>query len=527
MIALTAVTALALLTAFPTLAMPTIPWAALRGAAGRPVAKEIAMTVSDEERLARALLTRIAEPGDEYIGRLITRLGARGTVDAIRAGTPAFPLTPGRRPPAEADAGAGAGAGADPRAKTGVGVVAQVEAGGRRAGADPDRPPAGAPGQRAGAHPASWAEDERPFATARGSGADPVRRPTAGPGQRADAPGRRADTHPPSQVEAERRFAAWRARLTGVAPARLLAAAEAVGGRLVCPGDAEWPSQLDDLGDARPFALWVRGDMDLRFACLRSVAVVGSRSASSYGTHVAAELGAELAGRGWCVVSGGAFGIDAAAHRGALAADGATVAVFACGVDVPYPSAHEGLFADVARSGLLVSELPPGTTPTRHRFLIRNRAIAALTRGTVVVEAARRSGALNTARHARDLHRVVMAVPGPVTSPTSAGCHALLREHDAVCVTDAAEVLDLVGLIGDDLAPEKRGPVLERDRLDPVTRGVLEAVPARGGAGAARIAVSAGVDLDTVLARLGALSAGGFVERCPKGWRLRQPPGTP
>lgn len=506
MIMLAAVTALAVLTAFPTLTVLTVLLARLPGAAGRLVAKEIAMTASDEERLAFALLTRIAEPGDEYIGRLITRLGAPGTVDAIRAGTLPFPLSSGRCPPAEAESGA----------------EAEVEVSGRRAATGPARPPAAAPAQRAGAHPEPPADAERPFTAgrARRAGADPERPPTGAPAQRAGA-------HPEARAEAERRFAAWRARLTGVDPARLLATAEASGGRLVCPGDTEWPSQLGDLGDARPFALWVRGDLDLRFACLRSVAVVGSRSASSYGVHVAAELGAELAGRGWCVVSGGAFGIDAAAHRGALAVDGATVAVFACGVDVPYPSAHEGLFAGIARGGLLVSELPPGTTPTRHRFLIRNRAIAALTRGTVVVEAARRSGALNTARHARDLHRVVMAVPGPVTSPTSAGCHALLREHDAVCVTDAAEVLDLVGLIGDDLAPDKRGPVLERDRLDPVTRDVLEAVPARGGAGAARIAVSAGVDLDTALARLGALSAGGFVERCPKGWRLRRLAANP
>ncbi len=438
------------------------------------------MTVPDEERLARALLTRIAEPGDELLGRLVAELGAAGAVDAIRTAT-SYPL--------------------------GLAVAGDAGPGGP-AGAAPKRPAGSEPTSRAGSGSTS---------------------PVAGEPERA------ADTglvHPAGAgtgrpAEAVRRFAAWRARLPDADPDRLLAAAEELGGRLVCPGDAEWPSQLGDLGAAQPLALWVRGDLDLRFACLRSVAIVGSRSATAYGVHVAAELAAGLADRGWCTVSGGAFGIDAAAHRGALAAGGATVVVLACGLDVPYPSAHRGLFTDIARDGLLVSELPPGTTPTRHRFLIRNRAIAALTRGTVVVEAARRSGALNTARHARDLHRVVMAVPGPVTSLTSAGCHALLREPHTVCVTDAPEVLEMVGLIGDDLAPGKRGPVLERDRLDPVTRDVLEAVPAREGAGTARIAVSAGVDLDTALARLGALSAGGFVERCPKGWKLRRPSPGP
>jgi DNA processing protein len=394
--------------------------------------------ISKEERLARAVLTRIAEPGDELLGRLIAREGAVGALDAVRS----------------------------------------------------DVPP-----------------DAIHFDAIR-SGASRDDRPT---GSDEGATGRR--------------FAAWRARLPDAEPERLLAECDALGGRLVCPGEAEWPSQLDDLGDRRPYALWVRGDQDLRFGCLRSVAIVGSRSATSYGVNVAAEMGAELADRGWTVVSGGAWGIDAAAHRGVLAADGLTVAVFACGVDVTYPSSHGGLFSEIARYGLLVSELPPGAPPTRSRFLVRNRTIAALTRGTVVVEAARRSGAISTARHARDLRRAVMVVPGPVTSAASAGCHTLLREWgEAVCVTDTTEVLDLVGLIGDDLAPERRGPVLDRDRLDPVARDVLDAIPARGGAGAARIAVSAGVDLDTALASLGALSAGGFVERCAKGWRLRRRP---
>jgi DNA processing protein len=381
------------------------------------------MIVPIEERLARAVLTCMAEPGNEHLGRLIDQEGAQDALAAVRSG--------------EAPAGS-------------------------------------------------------------------------------------------DRVELEKRFPAWQARLSEADPDRLLATCEENGGRLVCPGEAEWPSQLDDLGAGRPYALWVRGDQDLRFGCLRSVALVGARAASAYGIHVAAEMAAELADHKWTVISGGAYGIDAAAHRGVLSADGLTVAVLACGVDVTYPSAHAGLFTEIARSGLLVSELPPGATPTRPRFLIRNRAIAALTRGTVVVEAAQRSGAISTARHARDLGRAVMVVPGPVTSPTSSGCHKLLREWgEAVCVTDASDVLDRVGLIGDDLAPERRGPVLDRDHLGPTARDVLEALPSRGGAGTARIAVTAGVDLDTALTCLGALAAGGFVERCANGWKLRRNPLDP
>ncbi|MFJ2031374.1 DNA-processing protein DprA [Streptosporangium sp. NPDC087985] len=322
-------------------------------------------------------------------------------------------------------------------------------------------------------------------------------------------------------VRLERMFAAWAARLETAEPDRDLAEGERAGARLVVPGDCEWPTQLNDLGDSRPHALWLHGDADLRFSCLRSVAVVGSRAATPYGTHVAAEFGAGLSERGWSVVSGGAYGIDGAVHRGALACGTPTVAVLACGTDIAYPSAHHSLFAAVRSQGLLVSECPMGVHPTRPRFLVRNRLIAALTRGTVVVEAAVRSGALNTAGHAVSLNRHLAAVPGPVTSETSAGCHRLIRQGTATCVTTPEEMIELVGAMGGDLAPEPRGPVFPRDRLNPETRAVLEAVPARAGAGPATIAVAAGVDLETVLSCLGGLAAAGYVERVPRGWRLR------
>ncbi len=320
----------------------------------------------------------------------------------------------------------------------------------------------------------------------------------------------------------------WRDRLSEIPSTGRLAAWQEGGMRLVMPGDAEWPSQLDDLGDARPAVLWVRGQADLRFACINSVSMVGSRAATGYGNHVAIEMAATLSEHGVGVVSGGAFGIDASSHRGALAAEGATVAVLAGGLQFGYPRSHSELFVAIAAQGVLVSECPPDRGPTRPGFLIRNRIIAALSRGTVVVEAALRSGALNSARHARELCRQVMAVPGPVTSEQSAGCHELIRDYGAMCVTCAGDVLGHIGLPGDELydglspCGPRTGPSTPRDRLDPVALAVLEEVPVRGGRGPASIAVRAGVDLDTALRCLGGLAADGFVERCGLGWRARR-----
>jgi DNA processing protein len=316
----------------------------------------------------------------------------------------------------------------------------------------------------------------------------------------------------------------WRDRLGQTPSTARLAAWQDSGLRVVIPGDAEWPTQLDDLGDARPLLLWLRGTADLRLTCVNSVAIVGSRAATGYGQHVAIEMAATLAERGTATVSGGAYGIDAAAHRGTLAADGDTVAVLAGGLSFGYPQGNSGLFAEIAAQGVLVSECPPDAGPTRPGFLVRNRIIAALSRGVVVVEAALRSGALNSARHARELCRPVMAVPGPVTSEYSAGCHELIRDYAAMCVTCAADVIAHVALPvgGEDPAGPRSGPATDRDLLDPVAVSVLEEVPVRGGRGPASIAVRAGVDLDTALRCLGVLAATGFVERCEKGWRARR-----
>ncbi|MEU5403093.1 DNA-processing protein DprA [Streptomyces sp. NPDC005963] len=315
-----------------------------------------------------------------------------------------------------------------------------------------------------------------------------------------------------------RRLAVCRTRAKEADPYGDLAAIAEVGGRFICPGDQEWPTQLDDLGDARPVGLWVRGPSDLRAWALRSVAIVGARACTPYGAHMAAVLGSGLAERGWVVVSGAAFGVDGAAHRGALGADGATVAVLACGVDTVYPRGHAELLGRIAEQGLLVGELPPGDHPTPGRFIQRNRVIAALTRGTVVVEAQYRSGSLVTARCAQRLGRHTMGIPGPATSGLSAGVHELLR-GEGVLVTDADEIVELVGEMGE-LAPVRRGPVLPRDLLDAVSVRVLEALPARGAVDCARLARIAGTVPEETLSKLYGLHALGFVERHGDCWQL-------
>jgi DNA processing protein len=310
-------------------------------------------------------------------------------------------------------------------------------------------------------------------------------------------------------------------------------AAAVVGARLVVPEDDEWPRwplQALALASARglrcavePLALWVRGRDRLADLFDRAVAVVGARDATGYGEHVAAELGHGLAQHGVTVVSGAAYGIDGAAHGGALHAEGATVAVLACGVDVPYPAGHTRLLERIAQHGAVLSEYPPGTPPARHRFLVRNRLIAALAEGTVVVEAGRRSGAKNTAAAAEALGRVVMAVPGPVTSAKSVGCHELLRSNVAVAVTTAAEIVESAGRIGD-LAESAPRPERVTDGLDPQALRVYESLGQRAGRGAEWISVDSGIDLPQVRALLPALELAGLAQRCEAGWRRARSP---
>lgn len=249
------------------------------------------------------------------------------------------------------------------------------------------------------------------------------------------------------------------------------------------------------------------------------MSLVGARASTRYGETLASDLGAGLAGHGFTVVSGAAYGIDGAAHRGALAVDGPTVAVLAGGLDRPYPVAHSRLIGAIAESGALVAEVPAGAAPTRPRFLLRNRIIAAISTGTVVVEAGLRSGSLHTAGIAESLGRPVGVVPGPVTSMVSAGCHQAAREGKAVIVTDVEEVVDLVGEYGLDAATRKRGPVQPHDDLGPVETQVYALVPVRRAASAADIAVAAGLAPSAVLAALPRLELRGLVRRADGAWQ--------
>jgi DNA processing protein len=316
-------------------------------------------------------------------------------------------------------------------------------------------------------------------------------------------------------------------RLGDLDPVAELEKATRLGVRYLVPGDDEWPVQIDELMRAElldhrggpPLGLWVKGPTRLD-QLATSVAVVGARSATTYGTEVAAHIAATLVRAGHPVVSGAAFGIDQAAHRGALGVDGSDIAVLACGVDRAYPAAHHDLLDHLGRTSAVIAEVPLGCAPTRGRFLSRNRLIAALTRGTVVVEAAARSGALNTASWATRLNRHLMGVPGPVTSAQSQGVHELIRTGAASLVTRGEEVLEVVGEAGTHLVPRRRAPTRRRDRLPPRDQRVLDAVPVARPARVDSVATTAGMDLLEVQTALQRLTRDGLVELLPQGWRL-------
>ncbi|HEX2213907.1 MAG TPA: DNA-processing protein DprA [Mycobacterium sp.] len=307
-----------------------------------------------------------------------------------------------------------------------------------------------------------------------------------------------------------------------------LATLSRLGGRLITLDDDEWPLLAfagfrgrADRAQAQahaPMVLWAVGPTPLDEIAYRAAAIVGTRAATSYGEFVAADIAAGLAARDVAVVSGGAFGIDGAAHRAALAAEGLTVAVLAGGVDVPYPAGHTTLLRRIAEQGLVLSEYPPGIRPARHRFLTRNRLVAALAGATVVVEAGARSGAANTAAWARTLGRPVCAVPGPVTSAASVGCHALLR-GDAHVVTRAEDVIELVGRVGE-LAPEEQRPVSPLDGLSDTDKRIYDALPRRGARTVDEIAVASGIPARQVLGPLANLELRGLVVCRDGRWKL-------
>lgn len=298
------------------------------------------------------------------------------------------------------------------------------------------------------------------------------------------------------------------------------------GARFVVPGDEEWPPGVEDLvhtepiqrRGGRPVGLWLRGPGMLSEWLARSVAIVGSRASTAYGNGVAADLAADLVDLGVTVVSGGAFGIDAAAHQGALAAGGRSIGVVANGVDVAYPLGNARLFEALGRDHLLVSELPPGAHPTRVRFLARNRLIAAMAQGTVVVEAALRSGARNTAGWALECQRPLMAVPGPVFSRASTAPHLMIRNGQATLVTSGDEVLEMVSEMGQGTLALLHGPSRRTDALSHAELTVFEAVPARRRASVGDVALAAGFSVPATLAALAHLEGAGLVEGDVRGW---------
>lgn len=302
-----------------------------------------------------------------------------------------------------------------------------------------------------------------------------------------------------------------------------------MGGRLLTDGDDEWPylafqafrtvDRTKRPHALPPLVLWVLGPSRLSDIQDRSAAIVGTRAATNYGEYATADLTAGLVEKEVAVVSGGAYGIDGAAHRAALASDGETVAVLAAGLDVPYPAGHSALLHRVGKQGLLVSEYPPGTRPTRRQFLTRNRLVAALGKATVVVEAGIRSGAANTAGWADALGRIVCAVPGPITSSSSIGCHVLIRDRKAILVSRAAEVVELVGRIGE-FAPEHERPVSDLDGLSDDELAVYEALPGRGTRSVEEIAVTAGKPATQVLGPLTMLNVRGLAIQENGCWKL-------
>jgi len=441
-----------------SLLAPLIPSAGARPEADGP-------DESPEEIFARVALSTVVEPGDQEAGRLVEAFGAvalvRTIVDGEEVGRALDRLT---------DAGAS------------LAPTVDVPS----------------PGPR----------------TVPGAGrADPVIRPAT------------RSTGPDNGGAAERRIAEsiarWRSRLSLDETRRVLERAARIGSLLLTPSSPFWPEGFDALESAAPLAVWIRGDPARLGRLDRSIALVGARASTAYGEHVAMESAAGLADRGFAIVSGGAYGIDAAAHRAALASGGVTIAFLAGGVDRLYPAGNSELLRRIASQGVLAAELPPGSTPTRWRFLMRNRLIAAAATATVVVEAGHRSGSLNTAGHAAQIARPLGAVPGSVLSPASAGTHRLIREYAATCVTTVEEMAELADPLGTGGPPPDRAPAAEAAEAasgTDVERRVLTLLSGSDSASADEVAARAGLPFGTVAAVLGRLDLAGRARERAGGW---------
>lgn len=324
-----------------------------------------------------------------------------------------------------------------------------------------------------------------------------------------------------SEIDVRRAVERWQPRMLPSSMLVALRQAQRHGARLLVPSSPGWPARMSDLGAAGPVALWYRGTDAALASLATSISLVGARAATAYGEQVTIEASAGLVDRGYAIVSGAAYGIDGAAHRAALASHGRTIAFLAGGVDRFYPTGHDQLLARIAEVGAVISELPCGVAPTKWRFLSRNRLIAAASGATVVLEAGARSGSLNTAGHASTLGRPLGAVPGPVTSAASAGCHTLLREFDATCVTNADEMAELAPIDGLfdllDAPAEVRRTGRLRDRPASQLR-VLDAMSTRTPRNSAQIAVRSGLSIQDVRAVLGELHLEGAVSERETGW---------
>ncbi|MEO6604039.1 MAG: DNA-processing protein DprA [Aeromicrobium sp.] len=306
------------------------------------------------------------------------------------------------------------------------------------------------------------------------------------------------------------------------------ARARTSGLKWLCPGDPAWPTALADLDHLEPLhgitgspvGLWTRGKGNLAQLAQESVAIVGARECTTYGAEAASELAADCSDAGFTIASGAAFGVDGCAHRGAFLMNKPTVAVLASGADIDYPVAHSALIAEVAAAGLVVSEQAPGSRPLKGRFLSRNRIIAALSQGTVVIEAAVRSGSLNTLNWADQLGRTTMALPGPVTSRQSSGTHEAIRMGKAVLVTNGKSVVEELRGLGSEASGVDPVPLTEFDRLPAAVRKTLDGLDWSQGQTLIEIAATVRLTAREVLTSLDLLERRGLVCRMGAGWVL-------
>ena len=323
---------------------------------------------------------------------------------------------------------------------------------------------------------------------------------------------------------------AWteRGRDLDRAAERAAALAKAAGLRWVTPGDEEWPAALSDLDHLEPLhgatgapvGLWLRGVGHLGELCAQSVAIVGARECTTYGAECASELAADCADAGWSVISGAAYGVDGCAHRGAFLMNKPTAGVLACGADLDYPKSHGALITRISEVGVVVSEQAPGEKPLKNRFLSRNRLIAALTQGTVVIEAAGRSGSLNTLNWADQLGRTTMALPGPVTSRQSKGVHAAIRAGKAVLVTNAKEIIAELSGLGAAAEEPPSLPLTEFDRLPPAAQTTLDGLEWSTARTVPEVASTVRLSTREVRSALALLERRGLVTRAGTEWML-------